>query len=87
MIDGHDLAARRRRLLWRAGHRGIKEMDILLGRFAQAHIETMDHQALEEFEAIVALADHDLLAWITRQSPVPRELRSATLDALIAYRP
>jgi succinate dehydrogenase flavin-adding protein (antitoxin of CptAB toxin-antitoxin module) len=47
----------------------------------------MDHQALEEFEAIVALADHDLLAWITRQSPVPRELRSATLDALIAYRP
>jgi len=82
-----DLAARRRRLLWRATHRGIKEMDLLLGCFAAARVEAMNEQALRELEAIVLLADQDLLGWIMRESPVPPELRSATLDALIAYRP
>jgi antitoxin CptB len=83
----HDLSARRRRLLWRAQHRAIKEMDILLGRYAAAHIAAMTPEALEELETIIALADQDLLAWITGQSPVPAELRTATLDALIVYRP
>jgi antitoxin CptB len=88
MNDAHtNLAARRRRLLWRATHRGIREMDILLGRFARAHIASMDDGAIEELEAIIALPDQDLLEWIAGQAPVPAEFRSATLDALIAYRP
>jgi len=88
MSEAHDdIAARRRRLLWRATHRGIKEMDILLGRFATAHIAAMHDEALRELEAIVSFPDQDLLSWIAGQSPVPAELRNATLDALIAYRP
>ena len=88
MNNAHEeLAARRRRLLWRATHRGIKEMDILLGRFAAAHVAGMHDEALRELEAIVSLPDQDLFSWIAGQSPVPAELRNATLDALIAYRP
>jgi antitoxin CptB len=83
--DGEEM--RRRRLLWRATHRGIKEMDILLGRFATARLADMTPQALEELEAIVSLADQDLFEWIMKKSPVPEKLRNATLDDLIAYRP
>jgi antitoxin CptB len=61
--------------------------DILLGRFAAAHIDAMSTENLTELEAIVALPDPVLLAWIMGDSPVPRDLRSATLEALIAYRP
>jgi antitoxin CptB len=82
-----DLDRRRRRVLWRARHRGIKEMDLLLGPFADRHVWEMGPQALSELEAIVALADQDLLAWIMGQAPVPADSRSATLDALIAFRP
>jgi antitoxin CptB len=84
-MDGHDV--RRRRLLWRANHRGIKEMDILLGRFTAARIHGLSERELDELEAIVGLPDQDLLSWITGGSPVPPNLRTATLEALLAYRP
>ena len=78
---------RKRRLLWRASHRGIKEMDILLGRFAADRIHDFSEQELDELETIVGLPDHDLLSWITHSSPVPPALKTATLEALLAYRP
>ncbi|MET0381295.1 MAG: succinate dehydrogenase assembly factor 2, partial [Methyloceanibacter sp.] len=41
-MSGNDLGMRRRRALWRATHRGSKEMDFLLGRFAEREVEAMD---------------------------------------------
>ncbi len=35
---GEDIEVRRRRAVWRAGHRGTKELDLLVGRFAAAHL-------------------------------------------------
>ncbi len=80
-------AERRKRLLWRASHRGIREMDLLLGGFARHAIWNMDGQKLDEFEAIVALPDQDMLEWILGQSHVPPQHASGTLNELIAYRP
>jgi antitoxin CptB len=80
-------AERRRRLLWRASHRGIREMDLLLGGFARQAIGKMDSHKLDEFETIVDLPDQDVLAWILGQAPVPPQHASATLSELIAYRP
>ena len=66
--DQHDgssaLEIRRRRARFRAEHRGTKEMDWLLGRFAQAMLPQMDDEALEEFERLLSLSDPDLNAWI-----------------------
>ncbi|MFL5258762.1 MAG: succinate dehydrogenase assembly factor 2 [Hyphomicrobiales bacterium] len=78
---------RQRRLLWRASHRGIKEMDILLGGFAAARVHGLSEQEVDELETIVGLPDPELLSWITGASPVPPKLRTATLEALLAYRP
>jgi antitoxin CptB len=82
-----NLQARRRRLLWRATHRGIKEMDVLLGGFAKANIDRMQPSALDELEGIIDIPDQQLLIWIMGQSPVPAAHQSATLAALISFRP
>jgi antitoxin CptB len=79
--------SRRKRLLWRASHRGMREMDVLLGGFAHAHIDTLDETELDELETIVGLPDQDLMSWILGDSPVPQGQATATLKALLAYRP
>lgn len=85
MMD--DLDMRRRRLLWRAAHRGLREMDLVLGGFAARHVREMRAVELDELDAIIATPDQDLLDWILGRSAVPPASRSATLDCLIAFRP
>jgi len=77
---------RRRRLLWRASHRGIREMDLILGGFATARIDTMTPAELDQLEAVIDVPDQQLLAWATRQEPVPARLRSRLLDEILAFR-
>jgi antitoxin CptB len=78
---------RRKRLLWRASHRGVREMDLIFGGFVAARLQAFSGDDLDELERLIDLPDQDLYAWITRQTPVPDARRSAMLDALIAYRP
>lgn len=59
-----DLDMRRRRAAYRAAHRGTKEMDWLLGRYAEAHLDGMDAAALSEFEALMELPEPDLQRWL-----------------------
>jgi antitoxin CptB len=59
-----DLEARRRRAAYRATHRGTKEMDITLGRFAAAKLASMSTAALERFERLLALPDPELQGMI-----------------------
>ncbi|MDX2202574.1 MAG: succinate dehydrogenase assembly factor 2 [Hyphomicrobiaceae bacterium] len=59
-----DLNVRRRRAVYRATHRGTKEMDWLLGRYVEAHVEQLDEPALERMERLLALPDPDLHRWI-----------------------
>jgi antitoxin CptB len=78
---------RRKRLLWRASHRGTREMDLVVGGFARDHIDALDARGLAELEAIVAIPDQELQAWILNQAAVPESHRSDTLMRLLAYRP
>ena len=78
---------RRKRLLWRASHRGIKEMDLILGGFTKARIAVMGEAELNELEAIIELPDHELLSWTTKTAPVPAEHTSALLMELLEHRP
>ena len=65
------LDARRRRLLFRSWHRGIREMDLIMGRFADAHIGTLGDAELDEYERLIEMPDPDLLNWVTGASPTP----------------
>ena len=86
-MNSTDLETIRKRLKWRANHRGIKEMDIVVGGFAEEKLETLTELQLREFAAILELPDQDLLAWITKQAQIPPEHQSALLDAVLGFRP
>lgn len=58
-----DVATRRRRALYRAMHRGTKEMDHLVGRYAEARLPSMSAAALARFERFLAMPDPMLQAW------------------------
>ena len=86
------LDARRRRLLYRATHRGTYENDILLGGFVQRHIGMMHESELAALEALLELPDNELADWLTGRSPIPSEadtpmLRRIREEALTAPLP
>ncbi len=58
------LDERRRRADYRAMHRGTKEMDWLLGRYANARLAGMSDAELDEFEILLAMPDPQLQAWL-----------------------
>ncbi|HWP27717.1 MAG TPA: succinate dehydrogenase assembly factor 2 [Xanthobacteraceae bacterium] len=64
------LDVRRRRLLYRSWHRGTREMDLILGRFADAHMADLAEQELDDYEALLEVPDADLFAWLTGATPV-----------------
>jgi antitoxin CptB len=78
---------RRKRLLWRSNHRGIREMDLLLGGFARSRLPTMTENELNAFEALIELPDQELLAWITGEATVPPTIGNALLPELLKFRP
>jgi antitoxin CptB len=67
------LDARRRRLLFRATHRGTYENDILLGGFVRKHIGSLGESELVALEELLELPENDLADWLTRRSPIPPE--------------
>jgi antitoxin CptB len=71
--SNEDFEIRRRRLRFRAWHRGTREMDLLLGRFADAEIAKLDEQSMVSFEALLEVPDPDLYNWIVgaEQTPAP----------------
>jgi antitoxin CptB len=83
MTDTFD--SRRRRALWRARHRGTREMDWLLGRYAQARLEAMSAVELERFERLLALPDPELHAWIVAPSPAIGGELAAEIAAIRAF--
>ena len=83
---GEDIAIRRRRLRYRAWHRGTKEMDLVLGPFADAHLESFGTPELDRLETLMDEEDTDLLKWVMGQEPVPAHSDPDLLQTIIAYR-
>jgi antitoxin CptB len=80
VMSGSDLGMRRRRALWRATHRGSKEMDFLLGRFAEAALDGMNAAEIGVFECLIDTPDPDIeMSLFGNQS-----LGETDLDELIA---
>ena len=60
-----------KRLRMRAAHRGTREMDLLLGGWAETHLDAADDAALDLFERVLDEDDHDLYQWISGQRQAP----------------
>ena len=81
--DGLD--ARRRKLLYRAWHRGMRETDLIMGRFADASVEQLAAAELVEFEQLMEVPDRELLAWITGEADVPPNYDTALFRRLCEF--
>lgn len=79
------LDPRRRRLVFHAWHRGIREMDLLFGRYMDAHIAAMTEPELDEIEALMRLPDQELLKWIDGREPIPANQNLALIDRIRDY--
>ena len=73
---------RKRKAIWRAEHRGIREMDLLMGSFARQLVPAMDEAALAEFEALIAVGDPDLYNWLLGLAEVPVQFQTETFKRL-----
>jgi antitoxin CptB len=76
------LDARRRRLLFRAWHRGMRETDLIAGRFVDAALEQLSEDEVSEFERLLEVPDRELLDWVTGEMPVPPRYDTALFRRL-----
>ncbi|MCA8902461.1 MAG: succinate dehydrogenase assembly factor 2 [Hyphomonas sp.] len=81
-----DVDTRRRKLKFRAWRRGFREMDLLMGSFADQHLYTFGPAELDQFEALLGVPDWEVYAWLIGQDEVPEAQRSPVLDQLIAFK-
>jgi antitoxin CptB len=72
-MTGEGLDERRRRLRYRAWHRGFQEMDLVMGRFVDAAVAELTDAELGEFERLIDVPDHEIYAWVLGNAPVPPE--------------
>ncbi|WP_375636115.1 MULTISPECIES: succinate dehydrogenase assembly factor 2 [unclassified Bartonella] len=86
VVDKNQLDVRRRRLIFRAWHRGIREMDLIFGHYVDAHIAEMNDKTLSELEYIMSFDDRDLLTWITGEVLPPSEVDSPLFRDIANYR-
>jgi antitoxin CptB len=71
MTETHE--AKIKRLHMRSMRRGIKEMDLILSAFAQAHLKDMSEPELALYDALLAENDHDLYGWVGGQFATPAQ--------------
>lgn len=77
-----DVATRVRRLRFRSWHRGTREMDLILGGFADKHLDGFTDDELDQFEAMLGENDPDIYNWITGRETPPESADSAVLQAV-----
>lgn len=80
---------RRRQLRYRSGKRGTKEMDLLMGQFAERHLADFSDAELDQFEWLLRESDPDLYNWFNGQVPAPANHENPMLKRFLAfdYRP
>lgn len=66
--------ARLKRMRMRSWRRGTKEMDLILGPFADAELAALGPDDLTLYDAVLNESDTDLLPWVLGQRPAPGPL-------------
>ena len=78
--------ARRRKLRFRASHRGLRELDLFFEAFLDAHLYELSEAGLDQLETILDIPDQQVYAWLLGQSEPPAEMRVGVLDLLLSFR-
>ena len=76
---------RRRRLLFRATHRGTFENDLMIGGFVRAHLNQLSDADMDALEAVMDMPDTILADWLTGRVPIPAEEETPMLRRMRDY--
>jgi antitoxin CptB len=74
-----------KKLIYSSWHRGVREADLILGRFADLYVPDFSPPQIEQYEAILNLPDSDILSWIYKQQPVPANVDKDIMQKIIAF--
>jgi len=80
-----EIENRRKRLIFRSWHRGTREMDLIMGTFAENHVPGMDEAALDLYEEVLHTPDPDVYDWISGQKTVPANRMNPVLEKLLTH--
>jgi len=84
-ISSEGLDPRRRRLLFRSWHRGIREMDMVYGRFADAQIAALSEPELDDYEKLLELRDQQVFDWVFGAQPLDPDYDTPLFRRLLAF--
>jgi len=76
---------RQKKLRFRAWRRGFREIDLILGPFADRNLPDLDEAGLDAFERLLDAPDQDVYAWIIGQAPTPPEYDTPTFALIRAF--
>jgi len=79
-------AIRKRKLAYRAAHRGIREMDLIIGVYVARHLDEFDDQQMSWLEALIDVPDQELFQWVCGSAEVPAEYDTPIMAALKSMR-
>ena len=80
-----DLDPRRRKILFRCWHRGMREMDLLLGGFADVELVLLSDGEMDDLEELMEAPDRDIFRWLTGEAATPAEYATPVFDRLRAF--
>lgn len=80
-----DIDTKRKRLIFRSWHRGTREMDLILGSFADLYVPEFSAQDLTLYDEILHHSDPDLYNWISGKEDTPANYRNPVMDKLLAH--
>ena len=75
----------RRRLKFRSWHRGTREMDMILGRFADTHIEGFNRDQLDQYAELLMYSDPDLYNWLSKNEDLPANADSDVMQLFLQF--
>jgi antitoxin CptB len=76
----------RKRLRYQSWHRGRRETDLLLGRFADRHLADFDAEQLRCYAILMEQNDADLFDWVSRKKALPEYLESDVMTLLLNFK-
>lgn len=75
---------RRRKLRFRSWHRGMREMDLVLGPFADRCLADLTEAEIDQYEALLEIPDTELMGWVTGRSPLPPSMDTPLFARILA---
>lgn len=80
------LEKKRKQLIFRSGHRGMKEMDLIMGSFANKYIQTFTPEEIEQYEIFLDVSDPDLYNWYLRKEEISEKHKHGVSDLFLKHK-